>query len=136
MFVQTTPVRFADTDMMGHVNNAAFSTYLEDARVAFFRSAAGDRVGQAGLILARSEIDFVAPIFFGAGAVETSVWVDSVGVKSFRLGYDLRQGERLVGRAATVLVAYDYANGTSRPLADEERAALAAHVRSAADLAP
>ena len=136
MFVQTTPVRFADTDMMGHVNNAAFSTYLEDARVAFFRAAAGERVGQAGLILARSEIDFVAPIFFGAGPVETSVWVDSVGTKSFRLGYELRQGDRVVGRAATVLVAYDYANGTSRPLADEERTALAGHARDAADSAP
>lgn len=115
-------MRFGDTDMMGHVNNASFSTYLEDARVAFF--AAASATGQGGLILARTELDFVAPAFFGRGPVRTSLWVEQVGTKSFRLGYTLEQAGTVVARAATVLVAYDYANDRSRPLAEEERAAL------------
>ncbi len=127
MFTHRTPVRFGDTDMMGHVNNATFSTYLEDARIAFFATAAGARVGQSGLILARSEVDFVAPIFFGAGDVETSVWVEGIGTKSFRLGAEMVQGGKVVGRAVTVLVAYDYAAGASRPLTPAERDVLLAH---------
>lgn len=85
-------MRFGDTDMMGHVNNASYSTYLEDARIALFATAA--HAGQAALILARTELDFVRPAQFGLGPVRTSVWVEHVGTKSFRLGYVLEQAGR------------------------------------------
>jgi acyl-CoA thioester hydrolase len=127
-FTHTTAVRFADTDMMGHVNNAKFATYLESARVAFFADVMRDRVGQSGLILARSEVDFVAPIRFGAGDVVTTVKVAGVGTKSFRLGHVMEQDGRVVARAAVVLVAYDYAANASRPLSEEERGLLVAKV--------
>jgi acyl-CoA thioester hydrolase len=130
-FTHTSAVRFGDTDMMGHVNNATFATYLESARVAFFASATGDTVGQSGLILARSEIDFVAPIFFGRGDVVTTVWVERVGTKSFRLGHVMTQDGDVVARAAVVLVAYDYAVDASRPLSEEERTLLSAKVGDA-----
>lgn len=127
-YTHTTPVRFADTDMMGHVNNAKFATYLEDARVAFFASALDDVVGHPGLILARSEVDFVAPIRFPGAPVVTDVSVEHVGTKSFRLGYVMTQGGAVVGRAVTVLVAYDYGVHASRPLRDDERALLTSQV--------
>jgi acyl-CoA thioester hydrolase len=130
-FTHTSAVRFGDTDMMGHVNNATFSTYLESARVAFFADVLGARMGQSGLILARSEVDFVAPVFFGAGDVVTSVEVERVGTKSFRLRHVMEQGGNVVARAAVVLVAYDYAAGGSRPLTGEERDLLAAKVGDA-----
>lgn len=126
MYTHTTTVRFGDTDAMGHVNNAKFATYLEDARVGFFRAHTGDTVSLAGLILARTEIDFVRPILFGADPVETDVWVEHVGTKSFRLGARMRQSGEVVGRAVAVLVAYDYAANASRPLSDEEKALLEA----------
>lgn len=119
-------MRFGDTDAMGHVNNATFLTYLEDARVGYFTDAGGGLVGLAGLILARTEIDFVAPIRFGTGPVRTTAWVEQVGTKSFRMGYTMEQDGQVVARATSVQVAYDYAAGASRPLTDEERAALAA----------
>src|SRR3954451_2577829 len=111
--------------MMGHVNNASFSTYLEDARIAFFVGAWGTRAGQGALILARTELDFVRPAHFGLGPVRTSLWVEHVGTKSFRLGYVLTQSDAVVARAATVLVGYDYEANTPRTRRDEERAALA-----------
>jgi acyl-CoA thioester hydrolase len=127
LFVHETPVRFGDTDMMGHVNNASYSTYLEDARTALFATAA--HAGQAQLILARTELDFVSPAQFGLGPVRTSVWVEHVGTKSFRLGYVLEQAGSVVARAATVLVGYDYATHGSRVLTDGERAALAPYLK-------
>jgi acyl-CoA thioester hydrolase len=129
VYTHETPVRFGDTDAMGHVNNATFATYLEDARVGFFRHASGTTIGLGGLILARTEIDFVRPILFGAGPVRTTAWVEQVGTKSFRMGYTMEQDGEVVGRATAVLVAYDYAAGASRPLNDAERAALAPYVR-------
>lgn len=35
-FVHRETVRFSDLDGMGHVNNAVYSTYLEQARLAWF----------------------------------------------------------------------------------------------------
>ena len=34
-------VRFADTDAMGHVNNANYMTYCEIARVAYYEEVSG-----------------------------------------------------------------------------------------------
>jgi len=34
-------VRFADTDAMGHVNNAVYLSYLEAARVEYIRRVFG-----------------------------------------------------------------------------------------------
>jgi len=73
LYVHETTVRFGDTDAMAHVNNAKFLTYLEDARVGFFRHASDGRMGLGQLILARTEIDFVRPILFGRGPVRTTV---------------------------------------------------------------
>ena len=126
-FVHETPVRFGDTDAMGHVNNAKFLTYLEDARVGFFVAETGSGLGLGGMILARTEIDFVRPILFGAGPVRTSAWVERIGSKSFSMGYRMEQDGQVVARATSVQVAYDYAAGASRPLTDAERAALAMH---------
>jgi acyl-CoA thioester hydrolase len=128
LYVHETPVRFGDTDAMAHVNNAKFLTYLEDARVGFFRHASGELINLGGLILARTEIDFVKPIVFGVGPVRTTSWIDHVGTKSIRMGYTMEQDGSVVGRASAVMVAYDYAAGASRALTDEERAALAPFV--------
>ena len=124
MFVHETPVRFGDTDAMAHVNNAKFLTYLEDARVGFFRHVSGDLITLGGLILARTELDFVRPILFGRGPVRTTVWVEGIGTKSFRMGNRMEQDGEVVGRARAVMVAYDYQTGGSRVLTDEERAVL------------
>lgn len=130
MFVHETPVRFGDTDAMGHVNNATFLTYLEDARVGFFVAETGSSLGLGGMILARTEIDFVRPILFGTGPVRTAAWVERVGTKSFSMGYRMEQDGEVVARATSVQVAYDYAAGASRPLTDAERAALEPHVET------
>lgn len=129
MYVHETPVRFGDTDAMGHVNNATFLTYLEDARVGLFVAETGSSLGLGGMILARTEVDFVRPILFGTGPVRTTAWVERVGTKSFSMGYTMEQEGEVVARATSVQVAYDYAAGASRPLTDAERAALEGHGR-------
>ena len=50
-------------DGMAHVNNAVFSTYLEQARLAWFGDA--DPQPLADVILARTEIDFRSPVQVG-----------------------------------------------------------------------
>ena len=72
-------VRFNDCDPMGHVNNAAYSTYLEQARIGVL----GDL---DPFILARVEIDFRAELRAGE-EVEVRTRCARVGSKSFELDY-------------------------------------------------
>lgn len=109
-FVHRETVRFNDCDPMGHLNNAIFSTYLEQARLAYFGEA--ERMPQADIILARTEIDFRAPVSLGE-TVEIEVWPTRIGTKSFELSYELRADGRLVAEAKSVLVGYDYERSES-----------------------
>ena len=101
-------VRFNDLDGMGHVNNAVFLTYLEQTRLAWFRSHGEEgSMALTDIILARTEIDFRSPLVFGE-TVTIGLRPSRLGTKSFELEYELRVGERLVAEARSVLVGYDY----------------------------
>jgi acyl-CoA thioester hydrolase len=107
-FVHVERVRFRDLDPMGHVNNAVFLTYLEQARVALFSELdVATRLEEMNMIVARVEIDFKAPVRLGQ-EVEISVRASRFGTKSFDLDYELRVESELVAEAKSVQVAYDY----------------------------
>jgi acyl-CoA thioester hydrolase len=107
-FVHHESVRFSDLDGFGHVNNAVFSTYLEQARLAWFESHDGDEpMPLRDVILARTEIDFRSPLVFGE-PLAIGVRPSRLGTKSFEFEYELRSGGRLVAEAKSVLVGYDY----------------------------
>lgn len=112
-FVHEEVVRFSDLDGFGHVNNAVFSTYLEQARLAWFgHHDDAEPMPLRDVILARTEIDFRSPLVFGE-TVAIGVRPSRLGTKSFELEYELRAGDRLVAAAKSVLVGYDYESGRS-----------------------
>jgi acyl-CoA thioester hydrolase len=115
-FVHRERVRFNDRDALGHVNNAVYSTYLEQARI-------GVLGGLVEFILARVEIDFRAELR-DAEEVEIRSRLDRMGTKSFDLWHDLHAGGVLVAEAKSVLVSYDYALGRSIPVPHELRRRL------------
>lgn len=121
-FVHCETVRFRDLDAIGHVNNAVFATFLEQARIAFLEPKGAN---VANMILARLEIDFRSPAELGE-TIEISVTPSRVGKKSFDLSYELRAGDRLVAEAKTVLVAYDYERAESVEIPEEWKERLAA----------
>ncbi len=117
-FVWRERVRFRDCDAHGHVNNAVYSTYLEQARIGVLRDL-------SAFILARVEIDFRAELRADE-EVEIHTRCTHVGTKSFRLEHELRAGGRLVAEACSVLVAYDYAERRSVEVPDAVKARLTA----------
>jgi len=117
-FVHRERVRFRDCDAMGHVNNAVFSTYLEQARI-------GVLGGLEDFILARVEIDFRAELR-AHEEVEIASRCSRIGTKSFDLEHVLRTDGRVVAEARSVLVGYDYGAGASVPVSDDLRRRLAA----------
>jgi len=112
-FVHYETARFSDLDGMGHVNNAVFSVYIEQARLAWFgRYVAEEPMPLEDVILARTEIDFRSQVGFDE-TVAIGVRPSRVGTKSFEFEFELRVGDRLVAEAKSVLVGYDYASGRS-----------------------
>jgi acyl-CoA thioester hydrolase len=120
-FVHRETVRFCDLDGMGHVNNAVYSTYLEQARLAWFGS--DEEMPLSDVILARTEIDFRSPLEYGE-TVEIGVRPTRLGTKSFDLEYELRSNGRLVAEARSVLVGYDYDRAESAPIPERWRRRL------------
>jgi acyl-CoA thioester hydrolase len=120
-FVHTERARFRDVDAMGHVNNAVFLTYIEQARFAFLAeigAAAG--IEDTNRIVVRVEIDFKAPVRLSQ-EVEIAVRPGRVGTKSFDFDYVLRVDREIVAEAKSVQVAYDYELGQAIAIPDDLR---------------
>ncbi len=129
--------RFNDCDPLGHVNNAVYLTYLEQARFTLWRRQL-DFVARglldpqspgAGFILARVEIDFLAQVRYG-DELEVRLFLAEIGRSSFTYEYEILNvgSGASVARARTVQVLFDYAQQRSAPIADDLRARLAAPV--------
>lgn len=109
-------VRFRDVDAFGHVNNAVFFSYVEQARIRYLTEALElDAIQRLPLILARVEMDYRAPVFYGE-PLEVTSRIDWIGGTSFAMSHQVLAGDdaHVAADAETVLVAYDYA--TSRPM--------------------
>jgi len=121
-------VRFRDIDAVGHVNNAVYLTYLEQARLAYWRKLTGkSELRDIDIILARVEIDYRSPIAFGE---DVDVAVRCVLLKRSSCVLELRVTERgsgrLVAEARNVLVYFDYEAQRPQPIPDDLRARVRA----------
>ncbi|MFN3839579.1 MAG: acyl-CoA thioesterase [Cyclobacteriaceae bacterium] len=123
-------LRFKDIDKMGHVNNANYLTFIELARVKYFEDVVGtDKKWsqQVGIILARIEIDYKAPVFLH-DTVFVYTRCSRIGNKSLTLEWlivrEMNGQEEIVADGIAVLVCYDYAHEKTIPLPDEQRKAI------------
>jgi acyl-CoA thioester hydrolase len=131
-------VRFSDCDPLGHVNNAVYSTYLEQARIVLWRAQAGLELrraasGQGGesFILARTEIDFRSEAHDG-DELEVRLALEGFGRTSARYVYEIVDvaTERVVATAKTVQVWYDYSAGKPVALTEENKLRLSRPVEA------
>jgi acyl-CoA thioester hydrolase len=123
------PLRWSDMDAYGHVNNVTFLTYLEEARVDMLFVHAGDDAATeqlaSGIVVARHEIDYLAPLVFRPEPVPIDVWVHQLGNASFTLHYEVREDAGPVYvKAVSVMVPYNVQQSRPRRVSDVERAAL------------
>lgn len=122
-------LRFADIDMLKHVNNARFATFMEIARIAFFNDVIASRHDwtKVGLIVARLETDFREPVFFHEKLYVDS-YVSHMGNKSMTIDYNFvtlsEKGETLKATGRSVMVSFDYRENKSIPVPQEWKDAL------------
>lgn len=106
-------IRFKDIDKQGHVNNANHLTYFETARTEYFRDVVHSRIdwNTIGIILARTEIDYKAPILF-EDELYCFTKVTRFGSKSFDMQGALvvktTVGFKLTALVKSVIVGINY----------------------------
>ena len=125
------PMRWADLDLLGHVNNVVYVDYLQEARVDMLRTHdPAARTGELaeGVVVVRHEVSYLAPLAFGFEPVTIESWVTEVRAATFTVAYEIfheRDGVRHVyARATTVLTPYVFATESPRRLTEVERETL------------
>lgn len=121
---------------MGHINNANYLTYLEDARLKYFEDVTGkdsDWSRQDGLILGRIEINYKLPMQYKDSAV-VYTRCSRIGTKSFDLswiivkesGQESNTGiaKTIFAEGVAVLVCYDYTLNQSIEVSKERKAQI------------
>ena len=123
------PIRYADVDAQRHLNNVAYFTFMEHARVSYFRELglwAGDDFALLTMIVAETSCFYKLPGYLGE---TVAVWtrISYLGNKSFYFEYllETERGEIATGRS--VQVCYDYAQQRSILMPSEWRQAITAY---------
>ncbi|SNU01717.1 acyl-CoA thioester hydrolase [Ruaniaceae bacterium KH17] len=123
------PVRWADLDAYGHVNNAAVFTLLEEARIALFWRGREDAATQLATFIAHQEIEYLLPISYPDEPLPISVWISKIGGASAEVCYEVPNAAGdVAARARTTIVTVNPATGTPRRITDEERARWAEYL--------
>ncbi|MCF4138359.1 acyl-CoA thioesterase [Streptomyces sp. Tue 6430] len=113
------PLRWADMDAYGHVNNVVFLRYLEEARIDFlFRP---DKDFQQGSVVARHEIDYKRQLVHRHRPVDIELWITQIRAASFTIAYEVKDGDEVYVSASTVIVPFDFAAQRPRRITEEER---------------
>jgi len=116
-------VRWDDIDAFGHVNNAKYLTYIQEAR--FLWSPLLE------MVVAKAEVDYLVPIYVGGRFYEITLWVEQIGNSSFTLGYEVIGDNGVVhAKVKTVQVAVSMETKKSRPLTDSEREFLKQYLKA------
>ncbi|MEF8822283.1 MAG: thioesterase family protein [Halovenus sp.] len=123
-------VRYADIDTYGHVNNATYATYFEEARIDYLydvidagEALLSDSESGTGIVIANLEVDFVQPVKIN-DSVAVAVRVPRLGQKSFPFEYEVRTDDGVAATGETTVVTYDRDTESSRPIPEDWRDAI------------
>ena len=117
-------VRWDDLDAFGHVNNAKYLTYAQEARFLWATeeySAAMRDSSLIEMVVARAEVDFIEPIYDGGRFVDVEVSIEKIGNSSFNMLFIISDQGKVFAKVKTVQVAVSLETKRSRPLTDKER---------------
>lgn len=123
-------VRYADIDTYGHVNNATYATYFEEARIDYLddvvdagEALLSDSGSGVGIVIANLEADYSKPVRI-SDTVAVAVRVPRLGEKSFPFEYEVRTDEGVAATGETTVVTYDRDTESSRPIPEDWRDAI------------
>ncbi len=144
------PLRWADLDLQGHVNNVVYVDYLQEARVDMLRTHAPEPRTEdlaEGVVVVRHEVTYRSPLQDISGSVKIESWVTEIRAASFTMAYEIfhdaphstlpgEPGRTVYLRASTVLTPYVFATERPRRISAEEREALTRFLEPAERVRP
>ncbi len=126
-------VRWGDLDAFMHVNNAAYLTYIQEARVDFTvysRQRSNLQPVLIEMVVAHADIDYINPIYDAGIEIDIDVWVSKIGTSSFVLQYELSKAGTIYAMAKSVQVTVSMDTKSSRPVNEQEREFLSQYLIS------
>ncbi len=128
-FFHPIEIRYGDLDPQGHVNNAKYLTYMEQARIQYIKNLGLWKTNSfldVGIILAEARVTYRVPIQYGI-EIKVGVRVSRLGNKSLDMEYSLQDSDtgREMANGSSVLVAYDYRSQQTIPIPDDWRLKIA-----------
>jgi acyl-CoA thioester hydrolase len=132
------PVRWADMDMLQHVNNVTYVDYLQEARIDMFTShpefSGGEDLGE-GVVVVRHELEFVAPLSFRSRPILVDSWITEIRAGSFTMAYEVYDegddGRTVYLRASSLLAPFVFATERPRRISEVEREVLGRYLTPA-----
>ncbi|WP_145502630.1 thioesterase family protein [Streptomyces sp. CFMR 7] len=121
------PLRWADQDSYGHINNSSFLTYFEEARtrmVAAMLPPDEAERGRNAFVVQQALIDYKAPLDYRNDPVSVDVWVTRCRGARLELGCAIRDIEKTYAEATIKMAAYDLETGAPRRMTEQELAYL------------
>jgi acyl-CoA thioester hydrolase len=125
-FYHPIEVRYGDLDPQGHLNNAKYLTYFEQARIAYWIKMGFFTKDQSfmelGVILADVHITYLEPVYFGQN-IKVGVHVTRLGNKSMTWEQNVVDADtsKELAKGEVIIVAYDYKQEKTIPIPQEWR---------------
>ena len=119
------PIRWGDMDLLGHVNNTVYFRYMEQARIEWIYSVAGDEgpyVGN-GPVIVNASCTFREPLVY-PGEIEVRMYLGDPGRTSVGSFYEIWMNGRCYADGAARIVWVDLASGRSMPVPERVLAPL------------
>jgi len=117
-------MRFTDLDMMGHVNNAVYFTYMEIGRTKYWKQAIQWDWKKTGVVMGQASITYLKPLHLG-DKISIYVRTSRIGNTSFDLEYIIvktqNSEEIICSKGKTVCVVYDYETKSPVKIPERER---------------
>jgi acyl-CoA thioester hydrolase len=119
------PLRWADMDVYGIVNNVVYLRYLEEARIDLIRRMApsvGDAFFRGGSVVVRHQIGYRRQLEYRPEPVAVEMWISELQSATVTIAYEVFDDDHLYATASTVMAPFDFAAGRPRRLTPEEEA--------------
>ncbi|MCH2159515.1 MAG: acyl-CoA thioesterase [Oleiphilaceae bacterium] len=128
MFTQIIQPRFAETDALGHINNATLPVWFEQSRTPIFKIFVPSlNPKQWNLILAKVEVEYTGEMFY-ASDVTIKTGVKKLGNSSLQVYQEAWQNERLCAKGLATMVHFNHQDKKSEPIPHDIRAELEKHL--------
>lgn len=119
-------VRYRDIDSVGHVNNAVYVSYLEEARVSYIQNVFDEALLDPGFVVVNLTINYERQVTLGE-TVTVGIRVSNIGTSSITMAYEIWANGERAATAETVIVPVAESGAESRPVPDDWRERIAAH---------